>query len=226
MIDTDIDLKRDIEAAVAEAGEDDHPYGAWRGGSVASGGGPASKKGRGTPEQRRKEMAARVGKENVGKETSLTRKLEGKTQEQADEETARNLTDRAAKTNGPTYLTKEEQAAVERRAAAYKAEHADAYRGNPLERRTRIKKDTAALDASRNRDEAKYGADAKVAAAKSVKRAKLTGATADSEARLYLKNRWESQRKGMERRGDAKSDIDRARRNFANGAGIAATELN
>lgn len=61
-----------------EAGADDHPYGAWRGGKASGGGGPASSKGKGTDAQRRREMGDRVGKKNVGRETSLTRKLNGK----------------------------------------------------------------------------------------------------------------------------------------------------
>jgi hypothetical protein len=54
------------EGRLREAADDDHFYGPWRGGKRSEGGGPASEKGRGTPEERRKEMADRVGPENVG----------------------------------------------------------------------------------------------------------------------------------------------------------------
>lgn len=75
--DTNAHLQDDIwrEVTTREASDDGHFYGAWRGGKASSGGGPASEKGRGTAAERRKEMADRVGKENVGQQTSLTRKL-------------------------------------------------------------------------------------------------------------------------------------------------------
>jgi hypothetical protein len=56
---------------VREASSDEHFYGAWRGGARSAGGGPASEKGKGTKEQRRAEMADRVGAENVGNLANL-----------------------------------------------------------------------------------------------------------------------------------------------------------
>lgn len=63
------------DIASEEASSSDHPFGAWRGGKSSSGGGPASTKGAGTDTQRRKEMAARVGKKNVGRKTALSKRL-------------------------------------------------------------------------------------------------------------------------------------------------------
>jgi hypothetical protein len=49
----------------------EHFYGAWRGGPASAGGGPASVKGRGTKEERTKELAAKVGASNVGNTDNL-----------------------------------------------------------------------------------------------------------------------------------------------------------
>lgn len=236
--ESDADFRADLDAALLEASGDDHFYGAWRGGSKASGGGPASEKGKGTDAQRRKDMANRVGADKVGQPTSLTAKLKAKAGQKkrelsrrmgskgqqmrgADDTPDRNprqVRSRTPKINTTTsakhkgaQLANERARSISRRSAAQ-------------QRRRTNEKRTKALDQMRDRDERRVGQSAKDMAAKYVKRKGWKDPNG-TEAFRYIQNRWEAQRRSYQRDGKSPEFIARARKNFADGANIAAANL-